>query len=191
MERKQFILFLTASLAIVFAAAVYGGYRLAEPTPQEKPLTKETSGEPKLPQIVFLQGHQVCILHDLDCLQPMDAPEDMDLTQKTLDEIKKRYPEPGWLVRQTGGKIEIIEQQQGLCSVHQKIAHLGPNASGEYLTVYQGPKEVGADGGVLKVTDIAINTLPDKQRQAVLEGSLEIYSEDELIGLLDGLSEHN
>ncbi len=58
------------------------------------------------------------------------------------------------------------------------------------MTVYQGPAEVGTDGGVLQVTDIAIEQLPVKEQQAVREGTLEIYSEEELIGLLDGLSDN-
>ena len=191
MDRKHFAGWLTVGLTVAFALAAYIGYQVAEePLPQEKPLTQMTSGEPEKPEIVFWQGYQVCIAHDLDCLQPVEAPEDIDLSQATLEDIQKRYPGPQWLGRQSGSKTEIIEQQEGLCSVHQKIAHLGVNASGEFLTVYQGPAEVGTDGGVLQVTDIAIEQLPVKEQQAVREGTLEIYSEEELIGLLDGLSDN-
>lgn len=189
MQRKHFAGWLAIGLAAAFALSAYLGYQIAgEPMPQEKPLTQMTSGEPEKPEIVFLQGYQVCINHDLDCLQPMEAPDDIDLSQATLEDIQQRYPEPHWLVRQNGTKTEVIEQQEGLCSVHQKIMHLGVNASGEFLTVYKGPAEVGSDGGVLQVTDIAIEQLPAKDQQAVREGTLEIYSEEELIGLLDGLS---
>ena len=190
MENKHFGRWLVLGLVCAFAASVYIGYQVAQPLPQEKPITQMTSSEPEKPKIVFMQGYQICIAHDLDCLQPMDAPDDIDLSQASLEDIQKRYPEPQWLVRQKGQKIEIVEQQLGLCSVHQKIAHLGLNASGEYLTVYKGPAEVGADGGVLQVTDIPLEKLPEREQQAVREGTLEIYSEDELIGLLDGLSEN-
>lgn len=190
MEDKHLVRWLALGMVLAFAVSVYVGYQAAKPEPQDKPLTQTTSSEPEKPKIVFMQGHQVCIKHDLDCLQPMDAPEDIDLSQMSLADIQKRYPEPQWLVRQQGQKIEIIEQQQGLCSAHQKIAHLGLNASGEYLTVYKGPAEVGTDGGVLQVTEIPVDKLPAKEQQAVRAGTLEIYSEDELIGLLDGLSEN-
>ena len=49
---------------------------------------------------------------------------------------------------------------------------------------------MGTDGGVLQVTEIPVDKLPAKEQQAVRAGTLEIYSEDELIGLLDGLSEN-
>lgn len=190
MEERHKIRWLALGMVAAFGLSVYIGYQVAQPRPQEKPLTQMTNSEPEKPEIVFMQGYQVCIAHQLDCLQPMDAPEDIDLSQMSLADIQKRYPEPQWLVRQEGRTIEIIEQEQGLCSVHQKIAHLALNASGEYLTVYKGPSEVGTDGGVLQVTEIPVDKLPAKEQQAVRAGTLEIYSEDELIGLLDGLSEN-
>ena len=60
-----------------------------------------------------------------------------------------------------------------------------------YLTIYNGPTEVAEEGGVRQVTDIAVSTLPEDVQQKLREGSMEIHSEEELIGILDGLSEHS
>lgn len=190
MKHKYWLVWLSVGLAMAFAVSAYIGYRLGQPLPQEKPLAQMTAGEVEKAQVIFLQGYDVCMKHNLDCLQPLEAPEDIDLSQITQADIEKRYPKPQWVVRANGPDWEIIQCQQGLCSVHQKIAHLGANATGEYLAVYKGPAEVGTDGGVWQVTDIAIAKLAENVRQDVLAGTLEIYSEEELIGLLDGLSEN-
>lgn len=175
---------------LVFAVSFYVSYRWSAPEAVEKPISQMASSEPEKKKIVFQQGYQVCIEHKLDCIQVVEAPEDIDLSREKLEDIQKRYPEPEWLVAQTGQNIYITKQQQGLCDVHRKIIHLGVNASGEFLTIYYGPVAVGADGGIQRVTDIAVSSLPFDQRQEIEAGNLEVYSEEELIGILDGLSEH-
>ena len=191
MEHKGRKWLAAGTLVLVFTAAFMLSYRWAQPEPMEKPLSQMASSEPEKQTIVFQEGFEVCVAHQLDCLQPLEAPEDIDLSQEKLADIKKRYPEPQWLVSQEKQTITIIKLQAGLCPVHRQIAHLGVNASGEYLTIYNGPTEVAEEGGVRQVTDIAVSTLPEDVQQKLREGSMEIHSEEELIGILDGLSEHS
>ena len=67
--------------------------------------------------------------------------------------------------------------------------HLGSNENGQYVAVYYGPSAVGSAAGAFLVTDVPVARLSVEQRSELEQGKYEYYSQDELISMLDNLSE--
>lgn len=182
-------IFLTIMAALIFTMAAYAGYFLAVSDPMEKPPIMAINTKTlKQPEIVIKEGYAVCDKYHLSCVKSENGEETLnDLSESQL---KERYPEPRWQFTKTPNQLIFASLEPGLCQIHKEILHLGVNESGQYLAIWYGPAVVGSDGGVYQVTDLAIDHLSEDFRADVLAGNVEIYSEDELIGLLDGMSEH-
>ena len=175
----------------VFALAVIGGYRLsgANLTPQfkEKPndaLIINSGIDPY--QISFKEGYGVCYAHHLGCMESGqwdDRSPNENLSNLDLEQIKALYPEPQWKIEENGHQLTIVHLQSGLCDKHKETLHLGLNETGEFLAVFYGPSVVGNQGGV------AVAQLDERQKEKIANGYFELYSADELLGLLDSFSE--
>ncbi|NMA02306.1 MAG: hypothetical protein GX923_07050 [Clostridia bacterium] len=188
-------------LLIVFLASGALSFYLAyKPDPQEKPemqITKpmENSGFKitEDTQIEYSQDYRVCRKYNLNCgLFPLvvDDGERDQIVNLTVEEIKTIYPEEHWLIEtKNQNNLLIIKKNQGLCPNHKKVWHLGENRNKDYIAIYYGPKIVGVDGGIARVTEIPIKNLPTGYQEKIRNHAIEFYQEDEMIATLDSLSE--
>ena len=150
--------------------------------------------EPQKPRsFQWEERHELCERHQLDCeaiSQPGDAATEAMLLELSLSELLNRYPIPEWSITEDDDNVvTICRNVRGLCEKHQKMYHLGINESGQYLAVYFGPGTVGTDGGAFLVTDVPVDRLSAEQRMELDAGAYEYTSQDDLIAMLDNLSE--
>ncbi len=184
-----------ACLLFVFSAAmgfllneVYeGNYNLPESEVRAADIQAQ-----KPRQFCWEEQHELCQLYQLGCenqvLEGDRATEEM-LRELPLNEVAGRYPVPEWTVSEVDNVITICRNLPGLCEVHQQMYHLGSNENGQYVAVYYGPSAVGSAAGAFLVTDVPVVRLSAEQRSDLEQGKYEYYSQDELISMLDNLSE--
>ena len=185
-----------ACLLFVFSAAmgfllneIYEGhYNLPE---QESQLADTEPQKPR--QFYWEERYELCELYQLDCeavRQPGDTATEEMLRDLPLQELAGRYPGPDWTVSENAEQVvTICRNRPGLCPQHQKIYHLGSNETGQYVAVYYGPSAVGSAAGAFLVTDVLLDHLSPEQLWELEQGQYEFYSQDELISMLDNLSE--
>lgn len=193
MRMKNAKIILSMMAAAIFAMAAYAGYYLASAEPLAKPPTTLANTQTPLvsaKNIIFEEGNRICLEYDLNCISRQKST-DATLAKLSLNELAALYPAPTWQISEQNDTIYLTQAtNEGLCDMHKAIRHLGVNESGEYLAVLYGPAIVGHDGGVYQVTDLRLDALDTQWQQDILSNQIEIHSDDELIGLLDGLSEH-
>lgn len=176
-------------------------YMAYNPNPQEKPEIQITKPMESLgfkiteeTQIEYGQEYQVCRKYNLNCgVYPLavDDGERDQIINLTVEEIREIYPEEDWLIKEKDkDNLLITKKNQGLCPDHKKVWHLGENNSQDYLAVYYGPKIVGVDGGIARVTEIPLKNLSPEYQNRVRNHTIEFYNEDEMIATLDSLSEY-
>lgn len=177
----------SASMGFLVTEIYEGNYNL----PEQDSLSADS--QPKKPrQFRWEERYNLCELYQLDTeisiLEGDAATEDM-LRDLSLSELASRYPMPEWTVTETDGIVEICREIEGLCPEHKQMYHLGVNENGQYLAVYYGPSAVGNAAGAFLVTDVLLDKLSPEQRNDLMEGAYEYYSQDELISVLDNFSE--
>ncbi|WP_084054258.1 hypothetical protein [Desulfonispora thiosulfatigenes] len=145
--------------------------------------------------VIMEKEYDLCVRYDLNCDKENIDLKDSErkrLNQLSLNDIKKIYPkEENWEVKRTEtDQITIIKKEEGLCPVHSQIWHLGLDSSLNYVAVYYGPRETENLSGVYKVTDIPVSSLPIEYQNKIKNYSMEFYTMEELVAILDSLSEH-
>lgn len=111
----------------------------------------------------------------------------MAFTDANLAELQAKYPaSDGWKTKSSNGLLIFQMDLEGMCPEDAAKRHLG--VAGEYLAIFKGP--VGLNGGLEKVTNIKVNSLPDEWREKVHRGLLDFASEAELLEALDSLDEY-
>jgi hypothetical protein len=189
--------FFLATVCLLFAFSAAMGFLLNEIAqghynlPEQEILRADS--QPQKPRVFcWEERYALCQLYDLDCNAVQlegDAATETMLRELPLYELANRYPGPDWSIREEDNVITICRNLAGLCEIHRRIYHLGRNENGEYLAVYYGPSAVGNAAGAFLVTDIAVEKLGAEQLLDLEQGRLEYYSQDELISMLDNLSE--
>ncbi|KJS85716.1 MAG: hypothetical protein JM58_07925 [Peptococcaceae bacterium BICA1-8] len=144
-------------------------------------------------KVILLGKNIVCQKYLLKCVvkeTEMTAEERSGLNGLSLEELQKKYAIEDKTVEKNKEIINIISWEEGLCSEHKKILHLGDNNNGDYVAIYHGPSEVKNEGGIYKVTEIPIAKLPLQYQEKVRLHAMEFYQEEELIATLDSFSEN-
>ena len=194
-HKKSFYL-AAACLLFTFSAAM--GFLLNEVYEErynlpEQPIVSADTEPQKPRQFQWEERYELCELYELDCeavSQPGDEATEAMLKDLSLSELMTRYPMPDWTITERDGNVvTICRNIRGLCAIHQKVYHLGVNESGQYIAVYFGPSAVGNAAGAFLVTDVLVSRLSPEQRLELDAGVYEYYSQDELISMLDNLSE--
>ncbi|WP_227765820.1 hypothetical protein [Zhaonella formicivorans] len=109
------------------------------------------------------------------------------LDDKRLAELKIQFPsEEGWSIESNLNSVRIERRIDELCPEDAEKRHLA--AAGEFLAVFKGP--VGVNGGLERITDIRIQSLPAEWQEKVYRGLLDFSSEAELLEALDSLDEY-
>jgi len=159
---------------------------LQEPTEDIFKVSEET-------KVILLEKNLVCQKYLLKCIikgKEMIAEERSGINGLSLEELQKKYAIEDKTVEKNNEIINIISWEEGLCSEHKKIWHLGDNNSGDYVAVYYGPSEVKNEGGIYKVTEIPVSKLPLQYQEKVRKHAMEFTQEEELIATLDSFSEY-
>lgn len=193
-ENRRFI---GASVCLLFAFSAALGFLLEEIHAERYNLPADAilqaDSEPEKPRtFCWEERHALCKEFDLDCAAQMleqDAAVEESLRDLPLTALAERYPLPEWSVSETDRTVTICHNLEGLCERHRKMYHLGANENGQYVAVYYGPSAVGDAAGAFLVTDVPLSRLSAEQRGEVETGGFEYYSQDELIAMLDNLSE--
>lgn len=144
-------------------------------------------------EIEFQQEFDLCKKHYLNCENlPLEIAdnEQNQLINLTLEEIKNIYLTDQWRVVYNQEKLIIIKKNAGLCPCHQSIKHLGPNSNEDFVAIYFGPQIVGVEAGIFEVTEIALKNLPLDYQAKIKNHEIEFYQQDEMIAVLDSLSEY-
>ncbi len=168
--------------------------QLAQSEAQQQEITP-TQAEPQTPRTFQWETrYKLCALYELDCkAEPMEADSSVELQLQTftLGEVVEVYPLPEWSVQETidTNTITICHNLDGLCEKHRAIYHLGSNETGQYVAVYYGPNAVGTSAGAFLVTDVQLSRLSPEQLSDLNDGVYEYRSKDDLIAMLDNMSE--
>ena len=190
--------FYLAMACVLFVCSAAMGFLLNEVYENhynlpEQPIVSADIQPQKPRSFQWEERHELCERHQLDCeaiSQPGDAATEAMLLELSLSELLNRYPIPEWSITEDDDNVvTICRNVRGLCEKHQKMYHLGINESGQYLAVYFGPGAVGTDGGAFLVTDVPVDRLSAEQRMELDAGVYEYTSQDDLIAMLDNLSE--
>ncbi|MHB1126439.1 MAG: hypothetical protein ACYC2T_05700 [Bacillota bacterium] len=133
---------------------------------------------------VFIQNRYRLCNHQL----PVDVPSDLSLVGIAWEDLDKTFAQKqGWTIEKpVRGTILLTRQVEGLCPEDAVKRHLG--AVGDYVAVFIGP--VGINGGLEKVTQIRVGTLPEKWQELVRKGALDFHNEQELLQALDSFDEY-
>ena len=59
----------------------------------------------------------------------------------------------------------------------------------QWIAVYYGPSAVGTAAGAFLITDVPVSHLSKEQIRALKNGEYEYHSQDDLIAMLDNMSE--
>lgn len=145
--------------------------------------------------VILEKEFSICEKFNLNCEKEiinLSDKERKELNTLSLSEIKKMFPkEKGWTIERTeSDQVKITKEIQALCPVHNKVWHLGLDSSLNYIAVYYGPSETENLSKVYKVTEIPLDSLPLEYKNKIKDYSMEFYSEEELLAILDSLSEH-
>ncbi|MHB1419064.1 MAG: hypothetical protein ACYCX4_05660 [Bacillota bacterium] len=133
---------------------------------------------------VFVQNRYTLCNH----LLPVELPSDLNLAGMSWEDLKQPFPQnQGWTIEKPArGTLFLTRQVEGLCPQDNAKRHLG--AVGEYVAEIIGP--VGINGGIEKVTQIKVNTLPAQWKELVKKGTLDFHNEQELLQALDSFDEY-
>ncbi|KJS21180.1 MAG: hypothetical protein VR72_11905 [Clostridiaceae bacterium BRH_c20a] len=159
---------------------------LKQPTEEVFKVTEET-------KVILLKKNLVCEKYQLKCSvkeTEMTVEEKNGIRGLNLEELQKKYAKENKTIEKSKDIINIISWENGLCSDHKKIWHLGDNNNGDYVAVYYGPSEVKNEGGIYKVTEIPVSKLPLQYQEKVRKHAMEFTQEEELIATLDSFSEY-
>ena len=180
----------SAGLSYLLMEVNAGNYNLSDkqiamvdvnPVETEKPRT-----------FAWKEQYAICAAYHLDCkAKPMKVDESVvaQIQQFTLHELAEVYPLPEWSVEEKDNQVTITHNLEGLCSIHHNIYHLGSSENEQYVAVYYGPSDVGAAAGVFLVTEVPLHCLSAEQMTELSSGIYEYRSRDDLIAMLDNLSE--
>ncbi|MDH7577990.1 MAG: hypothetical protein QHH75_09245 [Bacillota bacterium] len=112
-----------------------------------------------------------------------------ELPQKkemSLLDLRQVYPpRQGWRSKFIGNTLIFTRTDEELCPACRKKTHLGEK--GGYVAVMRGP--AGINGGIVKVTNIKIISLPPELQERVRAGDLDLPDEEALLQILDSLDE--
>lgn len=188
-------IFLSLGLLVFFfsAATSYLILQIDELAKSEEEGLALASSEVAVPTtFLWQEAYEVCSLYELDCTaRQFEAEKEVEerLAKLDLQEIAKIYPLPEWSVVEHNKDIIMTRNLPGLCPEHKKIYHFGVNAGGNYLAVLYGPHQVGTDGGVYLLTDIAWRDITPEEQKKILQGEYEFYFKEDMIVALDSFSE--
>lgn len=196
-EKQKNFFAVWTMLCLIFTGSVGIGYLLTEIDAGNYNLSEQqiaaAQAEPeKLRTFAWKEQYALCAMYQLDCkATPMTVDESVEaqIKQFTLHELAEVYPLPEWEIKERDTEVTIMHNLEGLCDVHRSIYHLGSNATGQYVAVYYGPSDVGEDAGTFLVTDVPVSRLSTEQKAALSAGEYEYRSQDDLIAMLDNLSE--
>ncbi len=201
-HKKYTKFFYLATFCMLFAGSTALGYLMNEIYEERYNLPEQLAeqqilsadSEPQKPRTFRWQEcYELCEKYDLDCEpieQAGDETTEAMLKELSLDELLSRYPVPEWTITEDDDQMVTIRRNmQGLCEIHQNIYHLGINESGQYLAVYFGPSAVGDASDAFLITDVPVDRLSPEQRLELDAGEYEYSSRDDLISMLDNLSE--
>lgn len=184
-------------LCLLFTGSAGLGYLLTEIHAGDYNLPEKqiaaANVEPDEPRtFTWKEQYALCAVYHLGCkAKLMDVEESVEaqIKQFTLPELAEVYPLPEWQVEEYDNEVTIIHNLEGLCNVHHGMYHLGGSENGQYVAVYYGPSNVGTAAGAFLVTDVPLDRLNQEQRTALSAGEYEYRSQDDLIAMLDNLSE--
>lgn len=104
----------------------------------------------------------------------------------SLLDLAALYPQSqGWRSDYNGREVVVSRKVEGLCPLCTRKTHLG--SKGGFVSVVRGP--AGVAGGVVRVTGIRLNDLPDRLRDEALQNRLDLPDEQALLQILDSLNE--
>ena len=172
MERKYSRLLVYVLLAIVFV----GGYYLWK----EQVVTRRP-----LPE-----GIKILVQTDYNLCKHKGCKETTPLELKvlTLHDLRQLYPsQEGWQSRREGNQVMVSRTLENLCEKCSRVTHLGEK--GGFVAVIRGP--AGVDGGIIRVTKIRVNSLPEELRGKIEKGLLDLPDEETLLQILDSLEENS
>lgn len=195
-KQKNFFAAVTM-LCLLFAGSVGLSFLLTEIEAGHYNLSDKqiavANVEPQKPRtFAWQQRYALCALYSLDCkAESMEVDESVEAQIKnfTLGELAEVYPLPEWTVQEADSTVTITHNLEGLCKTHHKFFHLGSSENGQYVAVYYGPSDVGSSAGAFLVTDVPLNRLSPEQVTELHAGAYEYRSQDDLIAMLDNLSE--
>ncbi len=196
-KQKRFFLVAVIMLCHIFVGSAGLGFLLTEIQAGNYNLSEKQiaamSAEPKKARtFAWKEQYALCALYDLECSAKTIEVDDSVETQIrnfTLGELAEVYPLPEWNVQEYDNEITITHNLEGLCTVHHGIYHLGCSENGQYVAVYYGPSAVGSAAGAFLVTDVPVDCLSLEQLSDLQKGTYEYRSQDDLIAMLDNLSE--
>ncbi|MGB4504014.1 MAG: hypothetical protein WBI44_03865 [Syntrophaceticus sp.] len=170
MERKYSRLLIYGLLIIVFA----GGYFLW----QEQVVARRAL--PEGAKIFIKTNYELCKHEDCKETSPLE------LKVFTLREIRQLYPSrEGWQSHYEDNQVMVSRTLEKLCEKCSRVTHLGEK--GGFIAVVRGP--AGVNGGIIRVTKIKVNTLPQELRKKAEKGLLDLPDEEALLQVLDSLEE--
>jgi hypothetical protein len=112
----------------------------------------------------------------------------VELKVQTLLDLRQLYPsQEGWRSRFADAQVMVTREMDDLCENCSQVTHLGEK--GGFVAVIKGP--VGVDGGIVRVTTIKTDILPEELRTKVEEGMLDLPGEEILLQIMDSLEEHH
>lgn len=183
-----------AAFGIGMTAALLGFSEM--PLPFFRPETQvqapipERSIDEKM-EVWIQESYRICSDHALPCVEArvLRGQERRFLDGKTETELKTLYAEAdGWQADWKEGQVLFKRVQEGLCPYHGGMWHLGVSDA-RLVAVYVGPQAVGRMGGLLTETDIRVDPLPLEIQSRLRSGSMVFTDYDEMIGVLDSLSD--
>jgi hypothetical protein len=142
--------------------------------------------------VLVQERYDICEKYGLPCGDPkaLSGRERQILNGKLEADARILYSEAdGWGVDWGDKRILFSRAQMGMCPYHGSMWHLEGLDDEDVIAIYVGPREVGQGGGLLAKTDIRLSRLPEDLRERVRSGSLVFTDYDEMVGVLDSLSE--
>jgi hypothetical protein len=142
--------------------------------------------------VMVQETYDICERFGLPCGEPrtLTGRERRILNGKLEEDLRTLYSEAdGWRTEWGDGRVLFSRTQTGLCPNHGSMWHLEALDEEDVIVIYVGPREVGRSGGILTKTDIRVSRLPADLQDRVRSGSLVFTDYDEMVGVLDSLSE--
>ena len=177
----------SASISFLLTEIESGKFNHRETTTQ---MANVTPQKPRTMQ--WKEQYALCALYQLDCKAvklDVDPSVEQQIQAYTLAELVEVYPLPEWKITEQENQVTIVHQVEGLCKKHRNMYHLGSNETEQWIAVYYGPSAVGTAAGAFLITDVPVSHLSKEQIRALKNGEYEYHSQDDLIAMLDNMSE--
>ncbi|MGI6226749.1 MAG: hypothetical protein ACOYJ1_10880 [Peptococcales bacterium] len=158
----------------------------------QQPIEEDVFRVAEKTKIFMLEKYLICEKYKLFCSesgQELIGSEREQLNGLTIQELENEYGAEKYIILTDDKRIHIITLKDGLCPEHKEMWHLGVNNRGEYVTIYYGPSIVKHEGGIYRVTEINFLDLPQEYQEKIKNHAMEFTEREELIAILDSLSE--